>query len=214
MKNEAKEALNIFFGVVMLAILAGLLVAVLYLLKWIVLGVLSLDKEVAAAFIGGFVTVGVAVLTLVITARSNKKKDIAEAHRPEKMRVYSDFMGFYFDAFKKSRLGESINPEAALSPEAIERGFEITKGMIGWASPSVIKTALRLGSAGPENPEQGLLQLNEVLLAMRKDLGLTNRGLQPGDLIQMFLTPEARKEWEMNRHGKNQDKGKRGGEGQ
>jgi len=44
-------------------------------------------------------------------------------------------------------------------------------------------------------------------------LAFTNRGLQPGDLFQMFLTPEARKEWGMNLHGKNQDKGKRGGEG-
>lgn len=116
-----------------------------------------------------------------------------------------DGYAYYFEAFKKSKLGEPIAPEDAPSPEAVNTWYQINKGMIGWASPAVIKAVLKLGNAGPDNPEQGIRELDEVLLAMRKDLGLTNRGLQPGDLLQVLLTPEARSEWQGKRDRANQN---------
>ncbi|MBC8142288.1 MAG: hypothetical protein H7Y38_12700, partial [Armatimonadetes bacterium] len=46
-------------------------------------------------------------------------------------------------------------------------------------------------SSGKVSGEQNLLNLEKVLFQIRKDLGNDNSQLQPGNLVQMFLTDDA-----------------------
>ena len=88
--RRANQIPNRFGLVAALALLVG----AGYLLVWIVESVLALQKEVAVAIVAGFAAVVGTVLTVVLTNRANKLREIAEAHRPEKMKVYDKYMRF------------------------------------------------------------------------------------------------------------------------
>ncbi len=175
-------------------LLAALLVGVWLLLSSFVRSVLRLDKEVAAAIIAASGTLIVAVLSIVLTNRSNKLRELAEAQRPEKMKVYASYMEFIFELLKSTKKKDPADLATSLPEDFQERWLDFKRGLIGWASPDVIKELIAMEDVGTENPQKALTQFDRVLREMRRDLGVSNRGLAPGQLIQVFLTPDARKE--------------------
>ena len=67
---------------------------------------------------------------------------------------------------------------------------ELSRGMVVWSSPEVIKAwnTFRENSAkGNSSPHEALVDIDKVLRAIRSDLGNSNFGLKPGDVIKVYL---------------------------
>jgi hypothetical protein len=66
---------------------------------------------------------------------------------------------------------------------------DFNRDVLLWASPGVIRAFLdfRVKRDGVEQ----LVEMDRMLQAIRKDLGLSNRRLRPGDLVKLFLKEPA-----------------------
>jgi hypothetical protein len=158
---------------------------VAYLIIAYLIGLISvIDKQVAASIIVASGTVLAAVGAALYVQRRTKEREIFEAHRPQKIEVYKQFMEAISDVLRKSKDGQMDSPEYTKSLEEFFINF--TRDLIVWGSPSVIRSYenFRLGSSSSPNV---LLLVDDVLREIRGDLGNSNVGIKRGDLIKLFL---------------------------
>jgi len=158
-------------------------------------GIFSLEANLAAAIIATAATVIVSVFGIVINQQQLKNREIAESHRPQKIELYMEFMNNIIiktlQLTKKEGTDFLNNQDVKKEMESFFQQF--TGDLIVWGSPKVIKAYTNFRNFG-EQP-QILLKLDDMLRAIRQDLGHSNRGIKKGDLICLFLSdPEKLKE--------------------
>jgi hypothetical protein len=101
------------------------------------------------------------------------------------MEIYKRFMEkAVVGLLKASKEKKFETPE--FQNELEELFFSFTGDVIVWGSPAVIRayTAFRNTGANPEV----VLRIDDLMQAMRKDLGNSNWTLNRGDLIKLFIT--------------------------
>jgi hypothetical protein len=162
-------------------------------LVWIIGGnffswVKSLDKEVAAAGI----TALIGFFGLLYVQWNSKAKEISDSHRPAKIEVYETFFDIVerFMSAEDSDV-EDLDPESEEFPQELKDQFtKLSRGMIVWASPQVIKawSEFREKANDPKTPVETLLAVDKVLQAIRADLGNSNFGLKRGDVVKLYLS--------------------------
>ena len=153
--------------------------------RWVFLGVIGLDEKLSAAIIAACTTVFVSVATVVYTQQKTKSREIDNSHRPQKMEIYKRFMDkAVVGLLKASKEKKFETPE--FQKELEELFFSFTGDVIVWGSPAVIRayTAFRNTGANPDI----VLRIDDLMQAMRKDLGNSNWTLNRGDLIKLFIT--------------------------
>jgi len=154
---------------------------------------LSIDKQVAASMVVASGTVLAAVGVALYSQRRTKEREIAEAHRPQKIEIYKSFMLTISEVLKRTKDKEADNSSEAFAKDYFEFFVSFTRDLIVWGNPSVIKAYdnFRRGSSS----EAGvLLLLDDILREIRKDLGNSNWGIKRGDLVKLFLSDPERLE--------------------
>ncbi len=76
--------------------------------------------------------------------------------------------------------------EESLPEDLRDQFWQLNKGLIVWASPTVIKSWLHFRKVTTTGGNT-LVAMDNVLKAIRKDLGNSNFGLQIGDSVKVFL---------------------------
>ena len=190
--NKLKKAL-ILTGTLAMISVAGY--GLFRLVHFLVTGLLSLDSSVAATIIAASATVLVSVVSIIYSQRKTKEREIAESHRPQKIELYKRFMDDVVLGvlrMTKKKGGKSID-DADVQEHLQDFFFQFTGDLIVWGSPQVIKSYTEFRSSG-DQPEI-ILKVDDMLRAIRKDLGHSNRGIGRGALISLFLTdPEKLRE--------------------
>ncbi len=185
-------------GILFVVTLSLIFVAVYALYRFfyfLVSGVLSLDTGVVAAIIASAATVLVSVFSLIYNQRQTKEREIAESHRPKKIKLYKRFMD---EAIVGAlRLAEKEDGKSIYDKELQQhlKNFflQFTADLIAWGSPQVIR-AYKEYRKSPNSPYI-LFKVDDMLRAIRQDLGHSNRGIHSGDLIKLFLSdPDKLKE--------------------
>jgi hypothetical protein len=145
----------------------------------------SLNPNVSAALIAAVA----AILGLLYTQRQNKAKDIAEAHRADKVLAYRKFMEFISRMLAGSKEGNwPASADGTVSSEFQHEFIAFTSDLIVWGSPDVIKKFEAFRVAANANIGHGLLlAVDDLLQAIRKDLRNSNSGLKRGDLLKLYL---------------------------
>jgi hypothetical protein len=153
-------------------------------------GLSTLNENVAATVIAACATVIVSVVTVVYNQRQNKAREIAESHRPQKIEVYQRFMEkAVVGLLRASKQHQTNTPK--FQKELQNLFMKFTGDVIVWGSPGVLR-AYSDFRACDEGEHRILLELDNMLREIRTDLGNSNWGLDPGDLIALFLTdPES-----------------------
>lgn len=171
------------------AIIAGGTYGLFAAVRWTITGLVGLDVKVAAAIIAGCTTFLVSVASVVYTQQKTKSREIDNSHRPQKMEIYKRFMDKAVVGLLRSSKEKKIeSPE--FQKELEELFYKFTGDVIVWGSPAVIKAYTAFRDAGADN--QIVIRLDDLMQAMRKDLGNSNWGLDRGDLIKLFITdPES-----------------------
>jgi hypothetical protein len=143
-------------------------------------------SQVAAALIAFAGTVIAGVGAVVISQQRAKAREIAEAHRPKKTELYSGFITQVVKTMREHKEGKT--PGAATSKQLEDFFFHFTTNVMLWGSASVLQHYGSFRRIGQRSDPNVVLLMDDILQAMRKDLGLSNRGLARGDLIKMLLT--------------------------
>lgn len=154
----------------------------------------SLDEQIAVGIIAGSATILVSVITVVIGKQLEKKREIEQQHRIQKIEIYEHFMEEWFKILRTSSTRKRAkygSDELPISEENLLKFLEeFSRKLILWGSRGVIKQYVAFRSFGIKSGQpdpQILLHFENVLLAIRKDLGHSNRGLNQGDLLALFL---------------------------
>lgn len=143
-----------------------------------------INPTTAAAIIGFMATTLVGGGGVIFTQLYAKKRDAEEAHRERKAAIYKEFLEIV------ARFGAAENPSLDIKPpsqkELQEFFLRLKTDLVLWASPEVIDAQLlwTREAARGGNP---LLAVDRLYLAIRKDLGLSNWGLNKHQLIRMQL---------------------------
>jgi hypothetical protein len=147
---------------------------------------LASSPSVQAAIIAGFVTIIGSVITIVFSARNQKRREIEAEHRKQKAEMYDSFMEMWFDNLLKEKTGAESVTESDLLVKMI--GF--TRKMTVWGSDEVLREFIRFREAVTQQtdaPMESLILLENLLFAMRRDLGHDNKNLNQTDLLRLFI---------------------------
>jgi len=168
-------------GLVLLLVVGALLVVIVKA----GFGVLaSASPEVLAAMIVTSGTILVSVASLILSNRSQSRQQILQAQRERKAEVYEELLEYWFWAMRDRR----NTPEDERTQRDEKYRATIPQKLITWASEDVIKEFTAQVGPEPGEEETTMLGFEKLLLAVRKDLGHTNKGLAEGDLLRPFLT--------------------------
>ena len=160
----------------------------------------SLDSDLAAAIVAASVAGFVSVLTVVYGQRRVKEREIAEAHRPQKVKVYRGYMELMFDVLRSVKDRNEVS-ESQMSSDHVDKMYSFRRELILWGSPGVIRAYLQWEEIASSDapPRERLLGWDKMLREFRKDLGNSNWLLKEGQLMYMILTSDAREEMEAER---------------
>lgn len=166
-----------------IALLSGLLVVAFFLARVTFRSFSTLDPQLAAALAIAAAT----VIVVPITRWFERRRLREEPLQSRKVDVYERFITGFLDNFFDQRRG-GIN-----ETKMAEFFFSITPDLTIWASDDVLASWSRMrrswifGEGTQQPPEVRLLGLEDLFLAIRRDLGHSNRGLEPGDVLGLWI---------------------------
>lgn len=176
---------SLAFGLVGLVLLT---VSGLWLAVWFIQAFSEADKSVQASIIAALV----AVTSLIFTYWKERTRSIKEAHREKKIEIYQIFFDLIFEVQNNMRKNPDLNEKLLQSEEFFENMMELKKGIISYGSPHVINAfaqwQLHSGDDVSNDSSKPLRDIGNVLLAMRKDIGLSNWGLDNLSIHQINVT--------------------------
>jgi len=147
----------------------------------------GLTPPVLAAIIASSATVLISVASLIVQRVWERRRQIEQEHRIRKIPVYEKFFEFWF-----STIG--TDTKSLDEPESLEFLRDFTRELMVWGSDEVLSefiafrnAAMMVDEGSSETSVLSLFALERLMLVMRKDIGHKNKGLEPGDLLRMFI---------------------------
>jgi hypothetical protein len=149
------------------------------------------NASTQAAIIAGLV----GVFSLLFTYWKERTRALKEAHRDKKIEVYSKFYDLIFGILE--RIKESKLEQAAIEEEMSKAWFDISRGILFYGSPAVVAAFTNFKTQdnpdGSEDSISAMRNIGRILLAMRDDIGLSNRGLDEMSIHQIYVKDDLRK---------------------
>lgn len=147
----------------------------------------TVDPTLATGIIAASATILVSILSVLIQKYIENKQKILNEHRNKVAPLYEKFISFMFQLLFAEKFGEKQLSEK----ESIKKFAEFTQAIVVWGSDDVIKAFFNFKNASINlNNASNLTLLNTVedlLLAIRKDLGHSNKGLDRGKIMGLFI---------------------------
>lgn len=162
------------------------------LIRFVATGATQLEP---AVYVPLAVTIATAVLGLVATLYtqvSNRRREIAAAHRERKTEVYLDFLKTIETILLDSK--SELKRTKLSDNELVERLVDVRTKAVLWGSPGVLRALNKLTKI--ESQSYFVFDvLEEIQREIRKDLGLSNYGLEKDFFAKLPLSdPESLEE--------------------
>jgi len=179
--NKMKRIFTFIFG----AIIVLLLLFILILLvkygviasKYVIAGFLELKPEIYVPLIFTIMTAVIGLAAALITQARMRKRAIEEAHREKKVALYLGILQFIQTLMLSQKKGfEHLITE---ENDKVEKMAQFKTELTLWASPQALQAFHAFThSDTPKDDSMGILKLIDPFYKeMRKDIGLSNRGL-------------------------------------
>jgi hypothetical protein len=146
----------------------------------------GLQKEVAAALVAGTATVLVSVASVTVGRVLQRRQESDQAIREQKIPMYEEFVGFWFGYMMSAKTGSTPTTE-----EVLDFMRRFTQTLMVWGSDDVIKLWSEwrkpFASGNPPEGATALFEFEKLLLAIRREFGHKNKGLETGSLLGLFV---------------------------
>lgn len=158
---------NFMYGVIGLGFIA--------LLGW---AIYSFTTNIPASVVTPIILAGVAIYV----QRETKRREIESRHFEYKIEKYSKFVDLLFRIGEPSRKGIPQN-------KLVEEMIELKKVIMIWGRAETIRAFQEFGKASQKDKDEMnvVLQGENIIKAIRKDLGHDDRQLKTGDLILFMI---------------------------
>ena len=146
----------------------------------------TLDSNISVAIVAGSATVLTSTLTVVITRYYQGKRDREAAHRDKKIELYDKFLVKIFEIF----LGDE--EKKVKDEDLVPFLKETQRKIILWSGADVIKAYAEwhqeLTSHSDMPRAKSMIKMMDFFMALRKDLGHSNTGIEHDHLLRFMLT--------------------------
>jgi len=171
---------NIFWGLIGIGFIGFFIYGIIQL------AILLFHSDIK--IIAGFFAFFSAISGAFITQYYIKKREERNAHREKKIEIYSEFI----DIAQRMLAGTNDNvsmPEVT-NEELQSFFFRFNRDILLWGSPGVIKSMMKFKQSSDNNSDNKhiLFVMNDLYKEFRKDIGLSNFGLNSNELIKINLT--------------------------
>jgi len=147
---------------------------------------LKSDPKISASIIGGMFTIILGISVVLLTQYQIRRRNIEEAHREKKVKIYSDFLNIVKNLFQQNN-SNSSNVKKISDKKLVDFMATYKTNIILWGSPEVLIAQAEYESKSQKG-KNSFLELDNLYRAIREDIGLTNRGLKPLHFIKMYLS--------------------------
>ncbi len=182
----------LFSFIVLLAILAGLCFASYKLAVFVWHPFSKLDPALAAGIIAASATIVASILgsivAVLIAKRLEQQAFIKNEHRKQVTPIYEEFIEFIFQLL----LAEKLGKKKVTEQEMIKIFAKFTQKIVVWGSDDAIKAyydykRISFESLEKEIGTTGVFAIEDLMLALRRDLGHSNKGLKRGKILGLFV---------------------------
>ena len=144
----------------------------------------SVSPTILTALIAAAGTVIVSVVSVSLSRYSETRIAVLKENREKKMPVYEKLIGFLFRIVYGSKLGQEPSYK-----EVLDFFASFTQEFMVWDADDVVKcyVAFRRHSLSAGKPAELVLLYEDLVRAIRKDLGHKNKGLRKGDILSIFV---------------------------
>jgi len=130
-------------------------------------------------------TAFVAIAAATLAHRSARIRASEDAHRAKKVEVYHGFLEVV------ARLMANANPSVHLKPlkepELVKFLVKFKSDIMLWGSPDVLNAMREFNVQAQVGDLKMFKAVDSLYRAIRSDIGLSNRGLEPYTLVKMYL---------------------------
>jgi hypothetical protein len=165
--RSAKKAINLVVGFAIIALIIWLFWRIT---RSIWLQFVQLRPEIAVGLVTASATILAATATIVIGRMYDRRREIESHFRARKVEIYDEFQK------ELSRVFHSKTSETVSLTDFLR---DWQRKMIVWGGSSVLLryiTWMKYLQRMPANAE-GFFKMGDLFLEMRKDVGLSNRGI-------------------------------------
>lgn len=184
-----KVATKLFVVIVLLAFLslsAFLAYQIFNVGKAVIEGAKQLQPEIYVPLSVTLITATLGLAAALYTQSRTRLREIESAHRERKLEIYLEFLKYLETAFMSAKPelgGEELN-ENDLARKLVD--FR-TKAVL-WGSPGVLKAVSKMAKLQPGDPLPMFDVLESIQREMRKDIGLSNWGLEKDFFAKLPLS--------------------------
>ena len=185
--NKKQNKKQLAFGF----ILIGFIIYVTYLLLskfWSIFS--SVDPKLGVSIIAASGTIIVTLISVLVSKHLDRKAQILAHLREKKVPIYEKIINFIFSFTFAEKLGEKQPTEK----EIIKFFAEVTQELVIWGSDEIIDAFYKFRMENIDNangiqsePTEILFTVENLLLAIRKDLGHKNQNIPRGKLLSLFI---------------------------
>lgn len=155
-------------------------------------GLTSVSPELLGPLLLSSGTVISVVITVVVGQFLQRRAGYEQAQRPTKVAVYERFMDTWFDLLQVGKVQSERKPIQPDDPKAVGYMAQFARELILWGSAKVLTSyshfTARVRVQTSAKSADTLFDFEKVLIAMRSDLGHSNRGIEKGDVLRLFVT--------------------------
>ena len=155
-----------------------------FIIKFFISIIFEQDAKLGATLL----TVFASVLTVVLSKVWELKIKNLQENRGKKEPIYEELLSFLFKIVKATKKGETVSED-----EMEDFIFNFTEKVMIWGSDDVINAFYNFKKVGANTEISGNSDvkiadaIEELILAVRKDLGHSNNGLNKGKLLGLFI---------------------------
>ena len=192
--SDKHPRLNTIIGFLLFFLLLGLAILILYVvfkylgiaskrvIEYLKDSVSKLDAVIIVALITGGVSITGVVLTSIVAKTLEFRQRRREYLYQKREQPYADFVGVVYKIQEAAKTKEKYSQEEILADM-----MSFSEKLTLWGSNRVIKKWLKFRalSGDEEEPSKVLYIMEDILYAMRKDMGL--KKLKKGKLLSFFI---------------------------
>lgn len=147
-----------------------------------------LDSSLSTGIIAASTTVIVSVLSILISKHLETKSIINNSLREKKTPTYENIINFIFRITFASKIGE----EPPSEKEMIRFFTDTTRDLVVWGSNDMIKAFSKfrdesIANAKGNSTSNVLFTVEDLMIAIRKDLGHSSGVLKRGDILRLYI---------------------------
>jgi len=179
-----------------LGIATGLALAGYMLSGALLTALVALSTEARATILAALATPIVAIITVALTHCFSRRREIAAAQRVRKIVFYEEFLEEYFgflSALSGKGSAEKAKTAKDLRQKMIEHGAKTARKLMLWGGKDTIAAYLEMRKLASSGQGEGtssfeiIWKFDELLAAIRAELGHPRRSIARGELLKLFI---------------------------